>query len=96
MKINFDRLLHTDTGRIFISIMLGLGLASLFKKVCKDKNCIIFDGPVISQIDDKIFKHGDKCYTYEAETTNCDKTKKIVDIGFSNNSNEPQKNLFGY
>jgi hypothetical protein len=96
MQINFDRLLHTDMGRVFISLMLGLGLASLFRKVCKDKNCIIFDGPVINQVSDKIFKHGSKCYTYEAETANCDKTKKIIDIGFSNANDDPQKNLFGY
>jgi hypothetical protein len=96
MQINFDRLLHTPTGRIFISIMLGLGLASLFRRVCKDKNCIIFDGPVINQVDGKVFKHKNKCYTYDAETTNCDKTKKIIDIGFSNNPDEPLKNLFGF
>lgn len=96
MQINFDRLLHTPIGRVFISIMLGLGLASLFRKVCKDKNCIIFDGPVISQIDDKIFKHGSKCYKYDAESANCDKTKKIVDIGFYNDPNEVKKNIFGY
>jgi hypothetical protein len=30
------------------------------------------------------------------ETANCDKTKKIIDIGFSNANDDPQKNLFGY
>lgn len=68
-------------GRVFISILLGLGLATLFRKVCKDKNCITFNGPVISEIDNKIFKHGDGCYKYTISPTKCDATKKIIDIG---------------
>ena len=84
-----DRLLNTDLGKIFISILLGLGLATLFRKVCKDKNCIIFNGPVISEIDNKTFKHGDGCYKYTITPTKCDKTKRIIDIG------EPEKNEDG-
>ena len=62
--MNFKRLLNEPLGRILISILLGLGLATLFRKVCKDKNCIVFNGPVISEFDGKIYKHGDKCYKY--------------------------------
>ena len=31
--MNFKRLLHTDFGQTIISILLGLGLATLFRKV---------------------------------------------------------------
>ena len=41
--MNIKRLLNTHLGRIIISILLGLGLASLFRKVCTDKNCIKFE-----------------------------------------------------
>ena len=54
--VNFKRLLHTNTGRNIISLILGLGLATLFHKVCKDKDCILFSGPVISEVDGKIYK----------------------------------------
>jgi hypothetical protein len=73
--MNFKRLLYTDFGKICISIILGLGLASLFRKVCKDKNCIVFNGPIISEVNNKVFKHDDDCYQYEIETTHCDSTK---------------------
>lgn len=63
-----------------ISILLGLGLATLFRKVCTDKNCITFSGPVISDVDGKIYQYGDKCYKYVAKAASCDTTKKIVDI----------------
>ena len=52
--MNFKRLLETPMGISFISIILGLGLATLFRKVCTDKNCIVFNGPVIEDIEDKV------------------------------------------
>jgi hypothetical protein len=78
--MNFKRLLYTDLGRIFISIILGLGLATLFRKICTDKNCIKFNGPIISDLEGNIYKHGDKCYKYSTETDRCDTTKRQVDL----------------
>jgi hypothetical protein len=79
MKI--DRLLNTPMGKIFISILLGLGLATMFRKVCKDKNCIVFHGPVISEVDGKTFKHGEDCYQYKTKTVPCDEqNKQVLDI----------------
>jgi hypothetical protein len=74
-------LLNSPMGKVFISILLGLGLATMFRTVCEEKNCIRFFGPVISEIDGKIYKHGDKCYKYESESSGkCDANKKILDI----------------
>jgi hypothetical protein len=78
--MNFKRLLNTPLGQILISILLGLGLATLFRKVCTDKNCIVFNGPIISDIEDKTFKHGEKCYKYSLNPDKCDTTKRIIDI----------------
>ena len=76
--MNLKRLITSTFGKIILSILLGLGLASLFRKVCNDKNCIVFNGPIISDIDGKTYKHGDKCYKYTTKSTTCDKNKKIV------------------
>lgn len=78
--MNLRRLLNTPLGKVFISIMLGLGLATLFRKVCTDKNCIVFNGPIISDFDQKVYQYGNKCYKYTTEQAHCDTTKKIVDI----------------
>ena len=78
--MNFKRLLYTDLGRIFISIILGLGLATLFRKICTDKSCIRFNGPIISDLEDKIYKHGEKCYKYSTRTDKCDTTKRQIDL----------------
>ena len=79
--MNFKRLLYSKVGITFISILLGLGLASIFRKVCVDRNCIHFSGPVVSDVEDKVFKHDNKCYKYSIHPTTCNNgEKKIVDI----------------
>lgn len=78
--MNLQRLLHTELGQTFISIMLGLGLATLFRKACTDKKCLTFNGPIISEIEDKIFKHDNKCYKYTTTPSKCDNTKRIINV----------------
>jgi hypothetical protein len=78
--MNFKRLLTTPFGKIIISIMLGVGIACLFRQVCNEKNCIRFEGAIISEIKDKIYKHDEKCYKYVAHTTTCNDHKKIIDV----------------
>jgi len=78
--MNFKRLLYSPIGITMISILLGLGLATLFRKVCTDKNCIKFSGPVIKDVDGKVFKYSNKCYKYELQPAKCDPKKKSVEI----------------
>ena len=51
MKI--ERLFHSDTGKIIISVLLGLGLATLFRKGCNGKNCLEFKAPSLEDIKKK-------------------------------------------
>ena len=76
--MHLQRLLNSKMGKVALSLILGFGLATLFRKVCTDKNCIVFNGPVISEKD--IYKHDDKCLQYTMESTSCDTQKKMIDI----------------
>jgi len=77
--VNIKRLLYTPVSKYVISIVLGFGLATLFRKVCKDRNCMIFKAPNIRHIQNKIFKHGEKCYKYNPNPRTCqDSSKKII------------------
>jgi len=78
--MNFKRLLNTPLGVIFISMLLGLGLATLFRKVCVDKNCITFHGPILTEFEGKTYNHGEKCYQYSLVSDTCHPTKRIIDI----------------
>lgn len=79
--VHFGKFVHTPTGRLLMSILLGFGLASLFRTVCKDKNCIIFHAPPLEKIQEKIYKHANKCYKYEPVSTKCNANMKTVSFG---------------
>lgn len=64
-----NNLLKSESGQIIISCILGFGLASLFKKVCIDDNCLIIKSP--PNIEGNIFKFQDKCYTYTPHSVTC-------------------------
>jgi hypothetical protein len=78
--MHLGKFVHTETGKYLMSILLGFGLASLFRTVCKDKQCLIFNAPHLNQIQDKIHKYGNKCYTYMPESTKCSTNKKIINF----------------
>lgn len=66
------QLLKSEAGRKIISFVIGLGLAALFRKVCKDGNCIVVKGPPLEEVENKVFKMDSKCYRYKAEAVKCE------------------------
>jgi hypothetical protein len=78
MEIHFGKFLHTERGKIMMSILLGLGLASLFRTVCKDNNCLIFHAPPLDNFKDKIYKNNGKCVKYVPTATKCSLNAKTV------------------
>lgn len=93
--MNVKRLLNTKIGIFFISVMLGLGLATLFRKACDGKQCLQFNGPVISEVDGKTFKFGEYCYKYALEPAQCSNTKKIVDISLIEQTKTGETGILG-
>lgn len=65
------RILYSKHGRILISILLGLGISSLFKRVCVGRGCIVLTAPNPNEIKTKIHKFGNKCYKYTPLETKC-------------------------
>ena len=78
--MNVKRLIHSGFGKIIIPVLLGLGLATMFRRVCKDKNCIVFKAPGIKDIEEKTFSHNGKCYQYKHKSESCSNSKKTVEF----------------
>lgn len=72
------KFVHSVTGRHIMSILLGLGLATFFRKMCEGRNCIVSKAPPFEEIDDQIYKFDDKCYKLEKNAEKCNTEKKIV------------------
>ena len=66
------KILRKEKSIIIISIVLGLGLAALFRKACTDKKCIVVEGPSLEDTDRYYYKINDTCYKYEPVVSECD------------------------
>jgi hypothetical protein len=80
--MHLEKFLHSHTGKVLTSIVLGVGLVSLFKTTCKGKNCIIVKAPPVSEILTSVYrdpKYPD-CIKFDMIPVKCDKSKKIYQI----------------
>ena len=80
MGLNINRVLYGTYSKYVFSIILGFGLATLFKKVCNDKNCLRFVGPNMKEINNKYYKFNDSCYKFKPKAVSCSKQKKQVKL----------------
>jgi hypothetical protein len=68
---NFQKLMYSKLGRYVISIILGFGLASLFRSVCKEKGCFDFKGPPLESIQKYVYRFNESCYKFNEEAIRC-------------------------
>ena len=59
------------TGRRVVSIILGFGLASLFRKVCTGDRCLLIKGPKIAEVAKHTYRIDERCYLYKPVPTTC-------------------------
>ena len=76
--MNIKRWLHSDTSKYIISVILGLGLSTLFRKECIGDKCLKFLSPPASELEKETYIYGKKCYTYTTSSESCDDKKKKV------------------
>jgi hypothetical protein len=75
-----DKFVHSYTGKIIMSLLLGIGLATFFRSACKGKQCRIISAPPMEEITDQTYRFDDKCYKIEKNAVKCDSNKTIVRI----------------
>lgn len=78
MSVHFGKFVHTKTGKTLMSLILGFGLASLFRKICKEKNCLLFYAPPMEDLKNKIYKSDRTCVKYKPVATKCSMNAKTL------------------
>ena len=81
IKNVINNLFYTKIGKIIVSIIVGLGLASIFRHVCRGKDCYDFIGPKHSELKDQIFSYdsnNDKCFKLKEISGHCLKNKTTI------------------
>lgn len=72
MAVNPFDLMKTDEGVIVISVILGLGLASMFRRVCSKGKCIIIKGPNAVEVESNVYRIKGSCYKYMTHVVECE------------------------
>ena len=65
-------LFSTDMGKRFASIILGIGFATMFRRICSKNNCLIVKGPKTDELKN-YYKIDQNCYKYNPYPINCPK-----------------------
>ena len=76
--MHLSKLVHSVTGRYIMSILLGFGLATLFRQVCVGSSCTTYNAPPVEEIDDQTYKFDDTCYKIQKNAVKCDSKKEIL------------------
>jgi hypothetical protein len=58
--------------KFIISIIWAIGLAALFRKACRGRNCIIIQSPNMKEYEKGVYEFDNKCYTFKSKVSNCD------------------------
>ncbi len=66
-----DNFLKSRTGIVIVSIIWGLGIASLFRRVCVNNNCIVIRGPNSDDVRETIYRNRRKCYRFNPYVVKC-------------------------
>ncbi len=76
--IDLHRFLSSRTGVILMSIILGLGVSTLFRMSCNSRSCIVYTSPDFSK--KKLIQYNKKCYEPSEKMVKCDPNKKTIDV----------------
>lgn len=54
-----------------LSFVLGVGLAAMFRPVCKGPECVVVRGPPVQDIRDAVYQFGTKCVEFKPRAVGC-------------------------
>ena len=80
MNINIKRILYSPYSSVMLSFLIGFGIASLFRRSCKNKNCLKFVAPTSQDLYKKTYKFNNKCYKFSPNMGTCSKSKTILNF----------------
>lgn len=76
--MNFKKLIYSERGKLILSMIIGFGIATFFRKTCKDKACLSFKAPSVDDIEDKTYQFNNQCYQFEQKQSTCDPSKRSI------------------
>jgi hypothetical protein len=82
--MNLTLIMENWWAAVFISFMIGFGLAAMFRPMCSGSECLVLHGPPVKDVIDKVYQMGAKCVEFTTEVIDCpaDKTDVVKTVQF--------------
>ena len=74
--MNLSKLLTTKTGRVVMSVLLGFGLATIFRAVCRGSGCQVIKAPPLAELEKPAKQSNGKCVAYDRVPIDCGAAQK--------------------
>ena len=68
---HLSKFIHSSQGRYLMSILIGIGIASLFHVKCASGQCQVVQAPPLADVASKTYKYGDVCYQFAPTPNSC-------------------------
>ena len=68
---DYLRLMEAPGIATVISFVLGVGLAAMFRPICKGPECVVVRGPPVQDIRGSVYQFGTKCVEFKPRTVEC-------------------------
>jgi hypothetical protein len=65
------RAAKSPAGRMVFSAIMGLGLASLFRRTCRALDCFSFRAPPWDEVTGSVYSYGGQCYKFSPRAGPC-------------------------
>lgn len=75
-----QRIIHSKFGRYAIAVILGLGIASIFRPACRGDGCYEFVGAPSTEVGQKTYHFNGECYRFQPRATTCSKHVQTLEF----------------
>ena len=72
METNFRGFFYSRNGVIITSILWGLGLAAMFRRVCRNRSCMVVRAPNPEWMKKQIMEKNKQCFRMMPQQSPCD------------------------
>jgi hypothetical protein len=83
--------LNDERFNVFFSVLLGIGLVSIFRPICSGIECNISKPPTDSDFDKHVYRIGSKCYEFKSQIIDCPSSGAIE--AFRECQGKPKENF---
>jgi hypothetical protein len=75
--INWLTIMEVPGLATIMSLLIGFGIAAIFRPLCKGPECVIMRGPPVTDIRGAVYQFGSKCVEFDAKPIECPKAGTV-------------------